>query len=110
MTNDINVPVFRVFCFNVIKKPIICALWYAVLIHIIFEPLSTTSILISSAILALSIWAIRFFFAVLSPIPMIASVVISIVNHFETSVLIVLLFFAIIWTILYVIALFKIKL
>ena len=98
------VSAWKVLPFNFIKKPIISALWYAVLIHLIFEPFSATSILISSAIIAISFLGIRFYMALLSPLPLIVSVVLCVNNY--SSALPVIAICAGIWMIIYLIAVF----
>lgn len=98
------VPVYQVFAFNFVKRPIISALWYAVLVHFILEPFSTAAILISSAILAISFFAVRFYMAIGSPIPMVITIILcnSKIPHLFTYILIA----AAVWMIFYIIAMF----
>ena len=96
------VPAFQVFCFNFIKRPIISALWYAVFVHFIFEPFSTTAILISSALLAISFFSIRFFMAIGSPIPLIITAILCNMKFPDAFPYILIL--SAIWMILYLIA------
>ena len=96
------VPAWQVLPFTFVKRPIVCALWYAVLAHLIFEPFSTTAIIVSSAVLAISFFNIRFFLAILSPIPMIISIVI--VHSKYPDLFYIFLIAGIIWSILCIIA------
>lgn len=96
------VPASQVFCFNLIKRPVVSALWYAVLVHFIFEPFSTAAIIISSLLLAVSCFSIRYYLAIFSPVPMIISIILC-ASHYPGA-LPYICFFAAVWLILYIIA------
>ena len=97
------VPAYQVFAFNFVKRHVISALWYAALVHLLFEPFSTAAILISSAFIAISLWEIRFYMAIASPVPMIASVILSYLHY--QSVFPYIAIAGCIWLILCIIAL-----
>lgn len=79
-----------------VRSPVISALWYAVLSHLFLEPFSTVSIIVSSLIFAFSVLYMNsFYLGLLSPIPMIASLVLFYLNYpqniFTVSVIVGLL-------------------
>ena len=92
---------FHVFSFNAIKRPVISALWYALLVHLLFQPFSTISIILSSLLLGISFYKIRFFIGLLSPIPMAISLFLlwrDYNNYFPYFVIISLLWMIVYYT------------
>lgn len=97
------VPAFLVLSFNFIKKPVISALWYAILAHFLLQPFSNAAIIVSSAFLAISFSSIRYYMAIVSPAPMILSLVLCLLNYAEYFIYFFIT--AVIWSILCIIAL-----
>ena len=87
----------------IVRAPVISALWYAVLTHLLFQPFSAAAILVSSAIIAVSVLRMNsLYFGSLSPVPMIISIILFFVNYPQSTALIFLILGAL-WTVLWII-------
>lgn len=98
------VPTFQVFCFNFIKKPIISALWYAVLVYTLMLDSTTIPLIIGFVILMLSFTQLRLYFAILSPVPCIVEIILA--YNLARDYFIIFLVVGIIWMILYSVGMF----
>ena len=86
----------------IVRTPVISALWYAVLVHLLLQPFSTLAIIISSAIIAISVLRMNsFYFGLFSIVPMIVSLVLSYINY--QSAFAIFAIFGLLWTILWII-------
>ena len=96
------VPAWQVLCFTSVKRPIICALWYAFCIHLLTEPLCSSAIVISSIFLAISFFSVRFYMAIASPIPMLISLYLNSTKY--PSIFLYVLIASAIWTFIYIVS------
>lgn len=99
------VPAWQVIPFNLIKKPFISSLWYCILVYIIWDPSETLPTVLGILFLLLSFTPLRFILSMLSPLPCIASIVLSWFNMSDPFPIIITAA-GIIWLILYTIAIF----
>ena len=59
-----------------IRLPVVSAVWYVILTHLLLQPFSTIAIIVSSAIIAFSVIKMNgFYLGMLSPIPMTISLI-----------------------------------
>ena len=87
----------------IVRAPVISALWYAVLTHLLLQPFSTAAILVSSAIIAISVLRMNsFYLGLLSPVPMIISVIMLFVNYPQNTALIFLIL-GILWAVCWIV-------
>jgi len=102
---NLHVPNWQVFCFKTIKKPFVSSLWFSLLVYTIWNPSEVLPTLLGLAFLSLSFTSVRLYFAILSPIPMIATVILSFSVH-NNTVRTIIVIFAIIWSVLYIIGMY----
>lgn len=87
----------------IVRAPVVSALWYAVLVHLLLEPFSTLAIIISSAIIAISVLRMNsVYFGLLSPVPMIISLVLLYLNYPQNTFTIFAIVGAL-WSVLWII-------
>ena len=103
MENNWYVPAYQVLPFSFIKKPIISALWYSALSVLLIEN-QTVSYIVGFLFFVLSFTQLRFYFAIGSVLPMIATVILSFV-HRSQSFAIGVTVAAAIWLVCWIIAL-----
>lgn len=101
--DDLHVSNWKVFCYKFIKKPFFSSLWYSALVYTIWNPSETLPTVLGILFLILSFTPIRFYLAILSPIPMIATVVLAF-GVFNNTLLLIILIAAALWTIIYIVA------
>ena len=104
MGDNWYVPAFQVLPFNFIKKPVVSALWYSALSVLLIEN-QTASYIVGFLFLVLSFTQLRFYLAIGSILPMIASVILCFI-HRTQSFAIGITIVAAIWLVCWSIALF----
>ena len=87
----------------IVRSPVISALWYAVLAHLLLQPFSTVAIIVSSAFIAISVLRMNgLYMGLLSPVPMIISLVLLYLNYPQNTFLIFAIV-GVLWTICWII-------
>ena len=99
----LRVPNWQVFSFKFIKMPFFSSFWFSALVYTIWNPSETLPTVLGIIFLVLSFTKARFFMAILSPLPLIATVILSF-SVYIPSYRIGIIVLAVIWMIFYSIA------